>query len=351
MSTTLTCIYCPTRFDPRGTDGDHIIPAAFGRFLGELKFKEICTACNTRIGKSEEQLIRCSPCAFFREHVPIRGKRSRRGRSSSGASGMPPPTHLVRSDGHYQQAAKTDLGPLTVKSRDQFVLIEHDGNDRFVQLHPAIKLDQVRARLATLDSHKPLSIKEVRLHADESHYDRYLELARDVWPGSTYRELASRSAGLHVVFGKLECRVGVPYWQAIAAKALHYTLMTNRRGWRGHESMFGPIKNFIMNGGVAEHFFGERCPDGTLGIRKMMKRTDREWSHHLQLDDASDCAQVAISLFANPNGSPVTHLIRICDCVSLLRLPPLLAEHIYTYEGSHSGYSGTVARTIVQQAG
>ena len=67
---TNTCIYCQKPVDLRRGQGDHVIPAALGRFEDDLRFRRICRTCNRAIGKCEDQLLRCGTGGVPTSHCP-----------------------------------------------------------------------------------------------------------------------------------------------------------------------------------------------------------------------------------------------------------------------------------------
>lgn len=98
------CIYCGTSFDSTRGEGDHIFPVQLGEFRNDIRFRRICTSCNNRIGKSEQQFLLCGPESFFRGLVnPKVPKRRQRGRSQGKAAmGVPGPLSTIDHGDHRE---------------------------------------------------------------------------------------------------------------------------------------------------------------------------------------------------------------------------------------------------------
>jgi hypothetical protein len=69
MTETANCIYCGKTFDPSKGQGDHVIPAAWGEFRNDIRFRGLCQKCNQKIGKTEQHMLQCGPERIFREMV------------------------------------------------------------------------------------------------------------------------------------------------------------------------------------------------------------------------------------------------------------------------------------------
>jgi HNH endonuclease len=119
-----TCIYCQKVVDVRRGQGDHVIPAALGRFEGEFIFRRICRDCNSLIGKCEEQLLRCAPEAFLRRIVQPTVKRNNRGTSWVGANGMPAPRFTIDHGDHHELGEASSNDPRNVLAIDQLVIVD-----------------------------------------------------------------------------------------------------------------------------------------------------------------------------------------------------------------------------------
>ena len=70
------CIYCNAK---EADSGEHFMPACLGRFRNfEQLNNKLCSECNRKIGKLEEQFCRCGPEQFFRIIKGIKGREHHR---------------------------------------------------------------------------------------------------------------------------------------------------------------------------------------------------------------------------------------------------------------------------------
>jgi len=67
------CIYCK---DKEADAREHHLPACLGEFLNyELLYKKLCSDCNIKIGKLDEQFCRCGHESFIRWIKGIKGRK------------------------------------------------------------------------------------------------------------------------------------------------------------------------------------------------------------------------------------------------------------------------------------
>lgn len=70
-----SCIYCAKEFIHRRGDGDHVFPARFGNYRGQLTFKSICPKCNSDCGKNEQMLFNGGPESLASRGLSIQPAR------------------------------------------------------------------------------------------------------------------------------------------------------------------------------------------------------------------------------------------------------------------------------------
>src|SRR5436190_4588201 len=159
-----TCIYCGMAVNLSQGEGDHVIPAALGRFEEELILRRICRQCNSRIGKCEEQLLRCAPEAFVRRMVQPPVKRNKRGTSWVGASGIPPPKFTVNHGDHLELVDGSTDDPRNVYPIDQLVIVNKEKGEHHIRLFSNMTAAHLRAKIDALGLSPSNTI---HLHADE----------------------------------------------------------------------------------------------------------------------------------------------------------------------------------------
>ncbi len=339
------CIYCAAAIDPARGSGDHVIPDAFGRFIGGLRFRRLCRDCNSRVGRAEETLIRSSPEAFMRRYVepalPKTG-RGKRGRGGAAASGGGRPTALISRDGWTELVEPTAEDPNTVNSVDQLVFRDTHGVEDHKKLSPDMSPGAMRRIVDGVPNWT-----EFRLLA-EDNFERYERLLADAGFQMVSKSVV-RDEGLHREPGYMRFRFDpMAYYRAVAKIAFHYYLAVNARGLRGDEPEFAAIRRFIMCGDIhpAEFFEvdGPRflTPFGKLPDGRAV--TNAHWLHMLGAYDQRRHVVVQVMLFIGPRHLPHSLHVRLGAIRSPILLPTPAQAHIYEYHESAGadGASGVV---------
>ena len=317
------CIYCPTVVAATKGGGDHVIPAALGEFRNDIRFRSICPSCNSRIGKSEQQMLQCGPERVFRDIVIPSTSRSRRNRSSwRGAAGAPAPKiHAHTEDGVFL-ARGTDK-PTDITACDQLVVVDKNGQEHFVPLDPRMTAASLRRKLHSMGV---AEIKTVLASWDESNEQVYLKMLEGAWPGVKYELLSSTEAGTCKVQARVSCQLNDHYFRAIAKIAFHYYLTRSKRA-KGHEDGFAQIRKFILEGGDWEPFFE--------GPRRFAL-TDANvlpswWCHILAASEESDPVVAHVCLFRGPKGEGIEYTVNLGHLGSALVVLKPVWAHAYEY--------------------
>lgn len=248
MAPTARCIYCSNTFLPAQGEGDHVIPSQLGEFRDDSRFRGLCRACNSVIGRAEQQMVQSGPEGFFRQIISPRSKRLNwRGIGRPrGEMGAPPPTYIVNMNDDLRLVEPTS-DPQIVNAVDHIMVRDNSGNRTHVRLYPGIRGEQVRKQLEQLGIGE---LKEARLHCSDDNWPEYMSLLKNLWPDFKVEEGDATPAGLHPqIPGTVHFVVNVHYFQAVAKIAFHYFLSHSRRGFKGDEEHFTSIRNFIINGG------------------------------------------------------------------------------------------------------
>jgi rubredoxin len=331
--TTETCIYCGATFDPSKGAGDHIIPAAFGEFDGDVHFRRICPACNNKIGRCEEELVRCGPAAVLREVVdPAVPRGRRRGRGRVGTRGSRPPRWEADLGSHSEVVDPDRSRPGCVRVVDQIVLQCRDGTCRSVPLYPRMTADVLRKRIAAGGI---TTVATVWLRCDdEALWDQYSNLLRTVWPESPLKRLESVPADMHSVLTKVALRVSSAYFRAIAKIALHYYLVNNIRCIRGDEPEFEAIRHFIIGGGDPDPFFPREGPQFKLPMGTKVDTgtiVSKRWCHILAADETDTVVTAYVQLFTGPSYVGHGYHVRLALLNSRIYPAARRRGHIYEY--------------------
>jgi hypothetical protein len=351
VATKGTCIYCGRIIDLQRGQGDHVVPAALGRFDGEFIFRRICRGCNNRVGKCEEQLIRCAPEAFVRRMVKPATKRRKRGTSWVGANGMPAPKFTVRHADHQETVKVSTDDPENATLVDRLVIIDPARGECDVELSPKMTVPQLRTKLDDLGIGQ---FDRAFLHAYDANWEKYATLIRELRPDLSFVEAKGLEPGVHRLPGRVAFTFHVDYWRAIAKIAFHYYLLNTRRGLRGDEPVFSELRAFVMEGGDRDALFdraGARFALPFGEVREGCAILPSTWTHILAADETQRAAVGMVTLFMGPKRlAPVYH-VTLCQFESGIVVPGARFSHAYVYDAQRSGgnYAGPVVPLTLRQ--
>lgn len=341
------CIYCGINFDPFRGEGDHVIPCQLGEFRGDQRFRRVCQNCNTIIGQSEQQIVQSGPEGFFRGIIKPKSKRlNKRGLGRpQGAMGAPPPQHMAKIGVHQMLVEPTPGNPLNVNSVDHIFVQDVAGNNACIQIFPGMRAGQVRKSLI---SNGIGEMKEVHCSFSEQYWDEFTSLLKEIWPESKLEEGDAIPAGTRkVVPGRIKFQVNTHYFQAIAKIAFHYFLIYTHRGFKGNESHFDAIRQFIIKGGIIDQFFkSTKFPMFVLPFGDLLGGgviSPKQWCHIIAASDAGGQAVAYVHLFLGRGCIPVTHKVWLGRWDSPIITPNNAWGHVYIYDDpQHGRYAGRV---------
>lgn len=348
MTRTEKCIYCGISFNPTKGEGDHIFPVQLGEFRNDIRFRRICTSCNYKIGRSEQQFLLCGPESFLRDLVkPKIPKKRQRGRSQvKAAMGAPSPQSTIDHGDHRELVNRSKDNPTNVFPVDQIVIHDDQGKEYFIELFTGMRPEQLKSRIEKCGISKT---DKVWLHCDEKHRSEFKQLLEKVWTKSEIQSLPGSEAGIMHVKGRITFKTNDHYFRAVAKIAFHYYLVHSRRGFRGNEQCFDPIRNFIMNGSDSEAFFNQPGPKFVTKFGKIPScgvMVPNRWCHIIAADETNKAAIVYLQLFA---GWIPYHYIKLADIDSNIIVPNSTWGHVYLYDESPSSdrYAGQVEQAQI----
>jgi hypothetical protein len=344
-------IYCGTPVILSRGEGDHVIPDALGRFKGQLIFRCICRACNKKLGKCEEQLLRCAPEAFLRRIVQPTVRRSKRGKAWVGASGMPSPVFTIDHGDHRELVDASTAEAHNAQPIDQLVVVDTEKGEQYIRLVPEMTAAQLRARILAV---APTPRGNLYLHCDDGVRQCYTTLLKEVFPNSQLTERDGQDAGVHQVRGRASFTFHNDYWRAIAKIGFHYYLLNNRRGVLGDEPEFAAIRRFIIEGGAHEPFFSDsaahfRLPFGELPDGGAILPAN--WAHVLAIDESGQAAVAMVCLFMGPERlAPIRHFnLGRFNTPATEGIPPCAHAYLHDAEPDQSQYAGHVFTLTVSR--
>ena len=351
MNRTVKCIYCGISFDPTKGEGDHILPVQLGEFKNDIRFRRICTSCNNKIGRSEQQFLSCGPESFFRDLVkPKIPKKRQRGRSQVKASmGVPSPRSTIDHGDHRELVKRSKNNPKNVFPVDQIVVHDYKGDEYFIKLFTRMRPEQLKDRIEKLGISK---IHKTWLHCDTERWSEFKQLMKNAWPKSEMHSLPEREAGVTQISGCITFKATDHYFRSLAKIAFHYYLIHSRRRFRGDEDCFGPIRDFIMNGGNDKAFFKQSGPTFVMPFGEIPSGgviTPKQWCHIIAADDTDKVALVYLQLFVGPGCVPQSHYIKLADINSIIIVSRSTWGHVYLYDESPRSdrYAGQVEQAQI----
>ncbi len=350
MTRTMKCIYCGISFDPTKGEGDHILPVQLGEFRNDIRFRRICSSCNNKIGRSEQQFLLCGPESFFRDLVkPKIPKKRQRGRSQvKAAMGVPSPQSTIDHGDHRELVKRTKDNPTNVFAVDQIVIHYDQDKEFFIELFTGMRPEDLKDRVEKLGISK---IKKTWIHCDEERWSEFQQLTK-AWAKTEIQSLPKTEAGIIHVNGRITFKVTDHYFRSLAKIAFHYYLVHSRRGFRGDEQYFGPIRDFIMNGGNDKTFFNQSGPKFVMPFGEIPSGgviTPKQWCHIIAADETNKLAVVYIQLFVGRGCVPKSHYIKLADINSNIFVSSSTWGHVYLYDESpKSGrYAGQVEQAQI----
>lgn len=311
MGTSLQCIYCQARV-PTGEQGDHVLPAGFGGFSHEVRFKGICRRCNSKLSPLDEELLRTAPEALSRWQSN-EGFKSRRGQRVGwrGTGGLARPRFLMEFHGTIQVVNPSPSEPGSVEAFDHLVFTLSDGSIRHLALHPGMTAQSVRAAMTKLGICEA-ELKSTHWYADSASMPWVRALVDELWPDLPKHELPTVEAGTHQVQLRVECSYSHRYLQSLVKAAFHYYLATTRSGATGREAEFAEVRQFVFDSSVPSEAARDRLlnadrPRFRLPFRVLAEDVailPNRWMHIFLVTESDLLVQVELYLAFGPVRPP-----------------------------------------------
>jgi hypothetical protein len=316
----------------------------FGEFRNDKRFRGVCQGCNHSFGRFEQQLSQASPLGFFRGVVgPNLGRRAGRGGlRQSGALGVPAPQHLMQRWGVSWLVRPLD-DPRDAEPVDQIVILDDAGVEHQIRLFAGMSEERLREEIARCGMGR---MKEVTLLCEPEDFAQFTTVIQKLCAECKVTEEQIIDSGDQRVPYRVEFRVTIAYFQAIAKIAFHYYLIHNRRGYTGGEAIFDGARDFIQNGGDPKALF--RPPErhffipfgrGHAGYRIVPK----DWCHLCAADESRDVIVVYLQFFLGPGSVPKPIYVALGSIPNPVAMPDSVWGHVFQYDASPEGrFAGQV---------
>ena len=338
----MTCIHCGSRGP---LSQEHSLPRALGTFKDSPFFSDrICSKCNSKIGRLEEQFGRSGPEAFFRQFLGIKGRNQKVPVNPfvRGSVGAPPIDFLARLPEDESVVILWEINPddRTVREVTQAVFIDERGQCHQIRIPKWMtSTEQLRQKM---DEAKLKGKFDVSCFARDDEMERVRQIVSGLG-GSNFHWRNKPQDGAQIVNPIAKVSVTGLYFRAIAKVAFHYALTSAQPLLTGHEKYFDDIKEFIMNGGVEEKFYKEVS---SQIVTLPENHRPASWGHVLVVEPTENFLQVRMQFFLGPSFDPPVHIVRLSSQAipSVKRI-----GHFYMYyeSGPHDGYDGEVTELIV----
>jgi hypothetical protein len=258
--------------------------------------------------------------------------------------GVPSPQSTIDHGDHRQLVKRSTDDPKNVFPIDQIVIHDEKGEEYFIKLFARMRPEQLKDRIKKLGITK---IDKMWVHFDERLSSEFQQLLKEVWPKSEICSLPVTEAGITQINGRITFIANDHYFRSLAKIAFHYYLVHSRRGFRGDEQCFGPIRGFIMNGGNIEDFFNQSGPKFAMPFGEIPTGgvlTPKQWCHVMAANETGKAAVVYLQLFVGRGCIPNPHYIQLGNIHSKIIVPNSTWGHVYLYDESPSAdqYAGQV---------
>ena len=241
------CIYC--REPANGNE--HWLPRAIGNFKGFTYLVNVlCSDCNVRLGKLDEEFVRVGPEGVLREFAGVTGRHE--GPSINPvyykAASSNPTRMEVQASGHPEHELRMepwrdDDGNPRGRPARQLGFKTSADNIKYIPLN----LEWPEAVLrAALESHGVAGAELVEVYVDKDEVEKARALLSPVFPGFR-AELFSRDGEPEKRQIKTAHTLGPDYFRALTKIGFHSALKLVP-ALNGAAPQFDPIRAFISTG-------------------------------------------------------------------------------------------------------
>jgi hypothetical protein len=300
------CIYCGAA----DLTEEHPLPRGLGKFSGYVPLAgRLCNRCNGICGQLDEQLCRCGSEAFFRKFLGISGRQGHDDVNSF-YRGSSRGRRLEMFGTNHETGEEKELelvGPDSVRELRCVKLVAEDDSEHTVPITDGMTAEQLRKKVNDLGfkffKHPDISAAPEEIQWVESLFDGFKIEAKAQWVQPTGP----------IMYGPFTIKFTVTdrYFRAIAKIGFHYFLTKFPR-FRGDESCFSGIRNFIMT----------ECPLDAIGrfvttsqeqFAYQLRAGDRlsVWGHLLAVESDYTGFRAKVQLFVGPQSRSIVHAVNI----------------------------------------
>jgi hypothetical protein len=277
-------------------------------------------------------------------------KERQRGRSQvKAAMGVPSPQSTIDCGDHQQLVKRSKDNPINVFLVDQIVIHDNQDKEYFIKLFPGMCPGHLKAQIEKYGISK---IDKIWFNFSKERESEFQQLIEKMWPKFKKQRLPDIETGIKQIKGGITFKVTDHYFRSLAKIAFHYYLTRSRRGFRGDEQCFDPIRDFIMNGGNDKVVFKQPGPTFAVPFGEIPSGgvvTPNQWCHIIAADETDKVAVVYLQLFVGCGCVPQPHYIKLADIDSNILVPNSTWGHVYLYDESPRSdrYAGQVEQAQI----
>lgn len=326
---------------------EHHLPRGLGNFKGYVPLADrVCRRCNGICGQLDEQLCRCGSEAFFRKFLGVSGRSAHddvnsfyRGSSRGGRLEMTGTNHDTGQDKKLEL-----VGPDSVRELRCAKLTSEDDKTYTITITDGMTKDQFQKKIIETGvkffKHVDISAAPEEIPWVESLFDGLTMKGKAEWvqpPGP-------------IMYGPFTIKFTVTdrYFRAIAKIGFHYFLTKFPR-FRGDESCFERIRNFVINDGpideVPRYLTYSREPF-EYNLRAGARLS--AWGHLISAQSDYNNFVARVQLFVGPQTRPNVYTIPLGKNPSRVHYSEAYGDFFAYYPPEdRNEYDGEVAELLV----
>lgn len=332
MSSKKTCIYCGSQETIFAHA--HALPRSLGNFKNHPTLLDrVCSACDTEIGKCEEQLVKCTSIAILRLALEITG-RSRDLSTSSFRrkyTGHGPLRFIAQYPGtNYEILTEPIPRTKNWQPIPQIVIVAPNEDNKQILINENVTFDefekQIRQCISTFNQKGCFKIWAIAATVEEQ--DHIIEILRKtkIYNGEDIDDKIKPCFESTEIIGTIE--VDTRYFRAIAKIAFHYFLIHNN-DFSGYESCFEPIRRFIRYGEGENDFVVQKKGNLVADINQGYR--PKYYGHFLISSVNNSNLVTDVQLFIGHDLDPPYYTVLLGKNPRTIILPTQQTGHFYSY--------------------
>jgi hypothetical protein len=331
------CIYCPNEANSE----EHHLPRGLGNFKGYVPLLDrLCSSCNGKCGLLDEQLCRSGIEAFFRKFLEIGGRPGHEKVNSfyRGGAGGKRLEMTVVNPKTKEEVFLELVGGNQVCELSRVTLTAEDDTVHVIEIMTPGQLKQ------RVDALPTKNFKTVDMCASDDEIPWVESLMQKSLKFESRSEWTRATLG-PIIYGlaRVKTTVNARYFRCIAKIGFHYFL-TKMPDFRGDESCFSEIRNFIINDCAFEECkrFIAHAPSPVRNVQRL-----KYWGHILSAERDFLQLRARVQLFARPGSSTMVYSVALGRNPSLIDYIQLFGDFFaFSPKEERGEFDGEVAELL-----